>query len=326
MVVVDGQQRVTASLEFIGGAFAIPDRSEFDPKWRGRYFADLDEDLRRRLRGFRFITRELDSDLDDEGMREVFKRLNATVVSLNAAELRNAEFSNEFTRMIRLACEADVLAELAIFSSNDIRRMKNEEFLAEVADVLIGEGYPNKKEGLTNLYASMDGEGPENEEKVANVSRRLGRALAVLEPAAATLRRTRFNNKSDFYSLLSYIALNAERVSGADASMRIAERLEDFSKRVSAARESRSEQTDLFNFESDDLAERYLLAVERAASDRLNRVRRHQILEEILGFERSSSVEELASTDDLRNWAKRVDSEDTPADEDEPGIPPGVSD
>ena len=130
IVVVDGQQRLTSCLSYIDNQFKIPKGEIFGQEWQGRYFSDLEEEDRKRFRGFKFIVRELPDSVSPEDLRQIFQRLNTTVVSLNSPELRNAAYSNDFTELVSIIAKTPVFSEMGLFSANDYKRRKNEEFVA----------------------------------------------------------------------------------------------------------------------------------------------------------------------------------------------------
>lgn len=324
-VIVDGQQRITACLQFIANEYALPTTEEYDDSWKGAYFSDLDPDLRRKFRTFRFVVRDIPERVTENELREIFRRLNTTVVSLNEAELRNAAYSNSFTALIQLIAESPIFTDVSLFSANDYRRKKNEEFVAELFDVLQADGFPNKKDGLSSLYtatAAMASEGS-LDAFLAEPAMRFGRVLRFIAPIAGEIRKTRFRNKSDFYSLFAYLARNAEYLDAEgspQSAQEIAQTLREFSRAVNSLRkQSESEAKTVAEPLTDQQAvESYTKNVERAASDRLNRIRRDKALEHLLGSTLSGQSEKLSRDDDIREWPV-VEAEDG---EEIRGVPP----
>src|SRR5699024_2475963 len=87
-IVVDGQQRITSCMRYIDNEFPMPDLDSFSSQWRGKYFSDLDDDHKKRFRAFSFVVRLLPERISLDELRQIFKRLNQTVVALNRSELR----------------------------------------------------------------------------------------------------------------------------------------------------------------------------------------------------------------------------------------------
>ena len=317
IVVVDGQQRLTSCLSYIDNQFKIPKGEIFGQEWQGRYFSDLEEEDRKRFRGFKFIVRELPDSVSPEDLRQIFQRLNTTVVSLNSPELRNAAYSNDFTELVSIIAKTPVFSEMGLFSANDYKRRKNEEFVAEVFDAYHTESFPNKKDGLDELYQFFDSQELSKIEVIldrASVS--FGRVLRVLEPLTSELKRTRFRNKSDAYSLMVYLLFHAKEL---DTSTEFLDNLKDALMKFSDAvnnlkRASAQNELELdygkSSYSYNEAASTYLGAVERSASDRLNRVRRNSSLKQLLDDLMSSEAEQLSSDDDVRRMSLIDDETD----------------
>lgn len=324
-IIVDGQQRITACLQFIANEYALPESEEYDDAWKGAYFSDLSTDLRRRFRTFRFIVRDIPERVTEDELREIFRRLNTTVVSLNEAELRNAAYSNGFTALIQLISESPVLTGISLFSANDYRRKKNEEFTAEIFDVLQAAGFPNKKDGLSALYRSMATLASEQklDDHLTDPAKRFGRTLKFIAPVSDELRKTRFRNKSDFYSLFTFLSMRAELLStdkDARASHEMMTVLKKFSASVNATRKRPDSSPRVTGdlTPEEQAVESYTKNVERAASDRLNRIRRNEALEQLLAGALLDHPQSLNDSDDIRNWPAVVTEEG----EEVRGIPP----
>lgn len=283
-VVVDGQQRISTCLAFLDGSLRLEDSDDLNPVWRGKKFIELDDRSKSRFREFRFVVRSLPSAASEAVLREIFRRLNRTVEALEDQELRHAAFTGGFLTLVERAGAAEALEDLGVFSPKDYRRRRNDEFVAEVLFAVDAGAYPNKKEGLEQVFLTYERQGlPAEHEN--DMSRRFGRAIRFIGRIASDLRKTRFRNKSDCYSLLVFLSRNAERISEDPAfADEFVARLRDFSTEVNAAKRSESvvmAEDDGRTWSTNVLA--YLRAVERAASDRLNRVRRHDALHALLG-------------------------------------------
>src|SRR5690606_836603 len=82
--VVDGQQRITALMQFVG-SYTGEDQEEFDQfpldklatesDWYNLSFSELNGPTRKKFFGYELAVRYLNSDDEDE-MKSVFRRLN----------------------------------------------------------------------------------------------------------------------------------------------------------------------------------------------------------------------------------------------------------
>ena len=91
--VVDGQQRLTALLSYVDGAYAIS-RNLGGP-WAGKAFSALTEEEQDRIRQYGFGC-EVMHGVSDAEVLEIFSRLNTYSVRLNAQELRNGRYFGPF--------------------------------------------------------------------------------------------------------------------------------------------------------------------------------------------------------------------------------------
>src|SRR4051812_18165250 len=85
-IVVDGQQRIRAVLDYLAGEFELEDES---PRWPGIAFDDLGVEDRKRLYEYNFVIRVL-PEIPEEELRIIFSRINRSTETLNAQELRHA--------------------------------------------------------------------------------------------------------------------------------------------------------------------------------------------------------------------------------------------
>lgn len=251
-IVVDGQQRIRACLEFLAGNFAL---SEPDTDWDGAYFEDLSKDQKKALRQYRFAVRVL-PELDETLIREIFGRLNRNNMALNKQELRNATYWGEFiTTMNRLA-EDSFWVNSGIFTANDFRRMLDVEFISELAIAAL-YGQQNKKDNLDRLYGEFEEEFPARVETESTF-----RAVCqVLTSVIDWDSSTRWKRKSDFYTLFAFYAEQTDLLPlSKDEVEKQKGRLAAFSDAVSAY--LTDDETP-----ADEEIRDYARYVQRAASD-----------------------------------------------------------
>ncbi|WP_167138503.1 DUF262 domain-containing protein [Diaminobutyricimonas sp. TR449] len=314
-LVVDGQQRISTCLRFVHGELRLTASDDLDDRWKGRTFSELQDPLKQRFRSFELVVRKL-PQVEDAVLREIFRRLNKTVEPLEPQELRHAAVTGPFIGFIETLASQPMFGEVGVFSARDYLRRRNDEFMAEVIFAIYAGAYPNKKEGIDEFFLTFDGESA-NATDLELLARTMGRVMAQLESIAGDIRRTRFRNKSDFYSLLVTMAQYAERLP-LDGSQTIGLRdaLIEFSNRVNDTKKYEGQagaSGDAVSF--DDPATRYLRAVERAASDRLSRVRRQEALEEVIGSILADGTRIALDSSDSGWMVAGVDDSDAPTEE-----------
>ena len=87
--IVDGQQRISAVLDFINGKYSLANNIESECV--GDRFDDLSHESKDRITQYPFIC-EVFYGIEDTEVLRIFARLNTHSVRLNAQELRNGNF------------------------------------------------------------------------------------------------------------------------------------------------------------------------------------------------------------------------------------------
>jgi hypothetical protein len=223
-VIVDGQQRIRACLEFIDNQFALGDDSQ---EYAGLSFNDLPDSLRKRIFEYKFVVRMLPA-LPDAEIREIFGRLNRNNIALNRQELRHATYWGEFITSMTDLSQLPFWVRSGLFTSNDFRRMLDVEYVSELATAYLF-GPQNKKAKLDNYYADFEEEFPDREQ----VEAAFRIVLAELAGMFSWPTPLRWSRKVDFYTLFLVMTDRLEEMP-FDRSRRetLHNRLTEFSKAV----------------------------------------------------------------------------------------------
>ena len=270
-VVVDGQQRLRACLEFLDGKIALdPDDS---PDFADMSFDDLTKTQKEQIYNYNFVVRVL-PDMPETDLRAMFQRLNRNVVALNAQELRHATYWGDFISSVEQLATDERWSECGVFTPNDIRRMLDIEFISELVVAYL-HGVQNKKDKLDDWYQAYEREYPQRKDAEKAILATLGELIAIMPDVA----KTRWRKKSDFYSLFLVMAQHAHLMPfSRDGRSGLREKVLEFGLAIDSF---------LADPETPDVpssARDYARAVERAASDVANRrERRTQIAAVIKG-------------------------------------------
>ena len=200
-IVVDGQQRVRACLEFLNNEFTLGDSSE---EYSELTFEELDDTAKKRIFAYKFVIRTL-PDLADAELREIFGRLNRNNVALNRQELRNATYWGEFITSMTKLSQMPFWIKAGIFTSNDFRRMLDIEYISELVAAFLF-GLQNKKAKLDEYYADFEEEFPDKD----RVETAFDTILRELQGIYSWPTPLRWSRKVDFYTLFLVLG---ERVS-----------------------------------------------------------------------------------------------------------------
>lgn len=132
--IIDGQQRIGAVVDFIKGKYSLKSSCLDDPNSRfaNKKFEELEDEDRKLIWRYAFSMRVVKAEVERDKIVKLFLRLNSTDKSLNPQELRNAEFNGEFLKLANEISTLDFWNSNKIFSVNDLRRMKDIEFISSI--------------------------------------------------------------------------------------------------------------------------------------------------------------------------------------------------
>ena len=284
-IIVDGQQRISAILDFIGVGVRTPLELRYldeNSPWLGYTFSDLTDDQKGTFYGHAMAVRYL-QDASYDNIEDLFRRLNKYLTPLNPQELRNATYKGPFLRLSESISEESFWAENRLATPDAIRRMRDIEF---VSDLLIGVlhgpqgGSPRILDDYYAMYEDYDREFPTQRE----CRRRFYITLELIREVLPDLPNTRWTNKTDFYSLFVAIAhLLKERTLQNSDFNSLRRDLDEFAKEI-----SKYQQNERARVPEEVI--RYVGAMRRGSSDRTRRGVRHQALLAVISphFEKRS--------------------------------------
>ena len=276
-IVVDGQQRITTILDFVG----VNTRNTFelrylDPnsRWLGTTFSGLTDEQKTAFYGHSMAIRYL-HDAQDEEIKDLFRRLNKYLTPLNPQEIRNATYRGPFLRLSESIAEESFWSENQLATPDAIRRMRDIEF---VSDLLIGvlhgpqSGNSKTLDDYYALYEDYEREFPEQR----NCRRRFYGAFELVQEIFPDIRSTRWSNKTDFYSLFVATAhLLRDHILLGDGVERVHQVLDEFATQIVKYQED--ENADVRQEVVD-----YVQATRRGTSDQHRRGVRHQVLLDLI--------------------------------------------
>ena len=152
--IIDGQQRMTAINDFIGGKITL---SKVSDNHSGKKFSDLDEDKQKELLSYEISVDTIISSTEEEVL-EIFRRVNSYTLPLNEPEKRHAKWQGEFKWFI-----LDMLKKYSpLFESYDILRvrqlwrMEDADLLSELCQLLDTGIETRSIPKVNNLYKKYD--------------------------------------------------------------------------------------------------------------------------------------------------------------------------
>jgi Protein of unknown function DUF262 len=211
--VVDGQQRIRTLLAFLAPKLLKdfdPDRDNFTIKsvhnkdLAEKPFKDLPPTVQQEILDYQFSVHVLPSSVDDREVLQIFARMNATGLKLNAQELRNAAYFGEFkTSMYNISAEQlPRWRKWRIFTEAQISRMLEVEITSEFAQLMIKGNVGKTQAAIDKLYEEFEDQWPERTE----VERRFRHCMEEMDSTiGADLKNTAFTNRAAFHGLFAAV-------------------------------------------------------------------------------------------------------------------------
>lgn len=199
-VVIDGQQRLTAIFDYIDGKFVLPDI--YGEKWAGKTFDSLEEEEKNLILKYEIDVNCLNNPTPED-VRNLYSRVNKYTVQLNSQELRRADYPGDFIKLAERLSTLEFFENARLFTASMTRRMLDIEYIEELLCVIIS-GVQNKKESLDGFcekYQVMEKKDVVYKDFIAV----LEDLEKIFPEDTFMIRKTRFKQKSDFYSLFAAI-------------------------------------------------------------------------------------------------------------------------
>ncbi len=156
-IVVDGQQRLNALIDYIKG------KNDFNNQNKVTSFDNLSLEEKKEFLNYSITVKDM-KDIGMENIKEIFRRINSTDYSLNANEVINAQFGDgEFAIFCKQLAdkdyevsenETDVIIDVEhrllindflkrnnVFSDNDIKRMFDSNYIMLIAATILEGKY-----------------------------------------------------------------------------------------------------------------------------------------------------------------------------------------
>lgn len=200
-VVVDGQQRLRAILEFIGGDFTVS--SAHNAELAGKRFDTLPKELRDAFMKYE-LGADLLFDLSYPDILDIFRRINSYTVTLNTQERLNAKYLGYFkTAAYGLGFEyVDYFLRSGALTKAQVTRMAEAELAGDMLMALLDGVQSNKS--LEKCYRDHE-DSPEGlQTAVTRFKETMSYVGTVYTPE--DMQNTNWSRVHLFYTLFTSIA------------------------------------------------------------------------------------------------------------------------
>ena len=256
---VDGQQRLSTIYEYFSGDVTFPYDQEVIP------YSDLPESKKREFLEYEVVVRDLGNIPIDE-VKTVFQRINSTSYSLNAMEFHNARYDNDFKSLADELAQNDFFESRKVFTANDVRRMKDTEYLLIIMTTVMST-YFNGSDEIENFLKQYNSSFEEKESIKENL-------LSIFDFINKCTFETgsRVWNKTDLFTLIVEVYRVLFKENNPIKSSDVSEKLKSFFKQASVPPDQ----------VKDDTVKKYLEASRQGAVHRSNRIIRGEIIHKLL--------------------------------------------
>lgn len=131
--VIDGQQRLTTIKNYIENDFKKP--LKLVPT-----FESLNSEEREHFLTYQIVVRDI-GKVDDDLVREIFRRINLTKFKLEDIEIHNAIYDGQFIQIAKELADEVSLDEFGVFHESEFTRMADVHFFLLVMSTLERNGY-----------------------------------------------------------------------------------------------------------------------------------------------------------------------------------------
>lgn len=281
--IVDGQQRIKAICSFVNNDFKLKKQFLLDKnakeKYAEKYFKDLEPEEKKDIWNYMLMVIDIDRAASREDIITMFNRLNLTDYNLNDQEKRNSQ-SGEFASLARELSDAPIWEEKHLFTSSDIKRMKDVEFCASLI-LLYRKGIIDQTNQLelNNAYEELQ----TGYKDAENDKDAVCKAIEMLPQFFVSEEMTKFlKKKSQLYTLFS-VLFYMQRLSipveekNVNNMREFVKLYSKFNNEMELTEEISDDEKTLF-----DWLKKYKLASSEGLNKHTNRMIRYNVMKDFL--------------------------------------------
>jgi hypothetical protein len=272
-VVVDGQQRLRAILEYINGDFTVS--RAHNTEIAGKRFEGLSSDMQKE-----FLKYELGVDLlfslSYEDTLDIFTRMNSYTVTLNKQELLNTEYLGYFKQYAyQLGLKyVSYFLRAGVLTKAKVTRMAEATLSSDLLMAIVGGVQTNKSiKQFYKKFEDQEGSLKQAVDKFDNTMTHIGELYPPEE-----LLNTNWSRIHLFYTLFTAIAHCQYGLGGLDQELRVPLKSKDFGQaricldEISSRYDEVSE--DMNNPDAPKDYKQFIERSRRATTDTLSRIER----------------------------------------------------
>ena len=188
-VVIDGQQRLTTIKNYIEETFVKPLRMIVP-------FSELTDAGREAFMTYKIVVRDI-GKVEDELVKEIFRRINLTKFKLEDIEIHNAIYDGKFISTAKLITSKIELEKYGVFHESEFTRMADIYFVLQLMCTLERGGYYNRDSEIEKCIAEFN----DDYDNSADVYNKILAVFSVIDKLGLELDSIWFR-KSNFFTMI----------------------------------------------------------------------------------------------------------------------------
>lgn len=225
--VIDGQQRLTTIKKYIENDFKKELR--IVPS-----FDKLAEEQREDFLSYQIVVRDI-GKVEDDLVREIFRRINLTKFKLDDIEIHNAIYDGKFIQVAKELANEVELDAFGVFHESEFTRMADVHFFLQVMSTLVRGGYYPRDTEVEKCVAEFNDEFPDSHK----IKSQILKSISVIQKLGLNVDSIWFR-KSCFFTLVVELCL-VERTPND-----LVERLNTFDEKVLTSKNLKETDHGLF--------------------------------------------------------------------------------
>lgn len=277
-MLVDGQQRVSTIFEYFKDSPNLSLPADILP------YSQLSDDEKRNFLEYKVVVRDL-GDLNKSEIINVFERINSTSYSLNAVEISNARYDNDFKRLAEELTRHRFWETYEVFKLNEVKRMQDLNFVMVLIGTFLTD-YFNRDDRVEEFLIRYNDGFPDKDRLEAEVENVLGFISDLGLPSGL-----RVWQRADLFTLIVEIYRAIFKAGLYIDQSKIRRNLEHFYRAIDDLKAEITDQN-LLDFDRQEIGSligdqkirQYYRNTINATNDRSSRIQRGLVIRQIISI------------------------------------------
>ncbi|MEB3188931.1 MAG: DUF262 domain-containing protein [Snowella sp.] len=201
--VIDGQQRLTTIKNYIEG-------NNNKPFNKISTYEQLSDSKKEKFLSYQIVVRDI-GKVDEETVREIFRRINLTKFKLEDVEVHNAIYDGKFIQAAKTILDNVELEQYGVFRESEFTRMADLHFILLVMSTIENGGYFAQDREVESNIVKFNDEYPRKDHMIALMLK----TFAIISDLDLESDSIWFR-KSNFFTLVVEISMHQKELPNID--------------------------------------------------------------------------------------------------------------